>query len=428
MINGFTDTGFPNVRARDRSAAIQGDWISIPMSGGFASGDAASGSVTITLADGSFQNFTGETFSLYWGLDATSAYESGTPLATGIEASRDFGDAPNTYDTNLPSGASHSVIGPFLGTLRDSEADGQASPSADGDDTDGTDDEDGVVFTTFNNTGSNSIDITIGGEEAAYRVWIDFDASGTFEHPGELAASSTGGPGTINVAISVPPGADTSNPKFMRVRVYDDENVVESPGGEAVGGEVEDYEITIEDTTIVDLLSFEASANHVGTVEIDWVTGSEISTAGFNIVRTTEAPAGSDAYETTIVNDKLIPSKGNSVEGADYSFSDTPGYGRFLYQLEDLEIGGAVTRHIARRVEINPSLAIQHSANGQLQLVYPNPSGWNHEVQVGELDHDGSVSWGTLPDAPHNSGSITFDVNEGSRESLLFRVVATEQN
>lgn len=432
MVDGVSDSGAANVG--DYSGNNRGDRILIPFTGGFVATDPGSGTITLTFPSGTFHSFSsGQTFSLFWGVSTGAAdYASGTPQATGFSQSFDFGDAPNSYDTNLASGARHSVIGPFLGTLRDSESDGQAGAAADGDDTDGTDDEDGAVFnpTTFdkNTAVNNSIDLTIGGAEAAYRIWIDFDADGAFANPGELAASGTGGPGTVNVPISIPSGADTSNPKFARIRLFDLENIVESPEGEAAGGEVEDYPISIADTTIVDLISFNASADQAGTVEIDWVTGSEISTAGFNIVRTTEVPSGADAYETATVNDQLIPSKGNSVEGADYSFSDTPGYGRFLYQLEDLEIGGAVTRHVARRVEINPSLAIQHTTTGQLQLRFPNPSGWNHEVQVGELGQNGSVAWGTLPDAPHNSGSITFDVNEGSRESFLFRVVATEQN
>ena len=60
----------------------------------------------------------------------------------------DFGDAPSPYPTLLADdGARHLAMGPTLGANRDTEADGQPTDAADGDDIAGTpDDEDGVTF------------------------------------------------------------------------------------------------------------------------------------------------------------------------------------------------------------------------------------------------------------------------------------------
>lgn len=62
----------------------------------------------------------------------------------------DFGDAPDpTYPILLASnGARHIINGPRLGASVDVEADGQPSATATGDDVGGTDDEDGVTFST----------------------------------------------------------------------------------------------------------------------------------------------------------------------------------------------------------------------------------------------------------------------------------------
>ena len=61
----------------------------------------------------------------------------------------DFGDAPDpTYSTlSVSNGASH-LISPsvYLGSRVDGEFDGQPNALATGDDSNGVDDEDGVVF------------------------------------------------------------------------------------------------------------------------------------------------------------------------------------------------------------------------------------------------------------------------------------------
>src|SRR6266566_6824775 len=60
------------------------------------------------------------------------------------QSSLDFGDAPAPYPTLVSSnGARHTATGPLLGTLRDTENDGFPHASALGDDSTGSDDEDG---------------------------------------------------------------------------------------------------------------------------------------------------------------------------------------------------------------------------------------------------------------------------------------------
>ncbi len=93
----------------------------------------------------------------------------------------------------------------------------------------------------------------------------------------------------------------------------------------------------------------------VGSIRVTWETETEQDNAGFNVYRA-EAPAGAtsaddcadtQAEEYTQVNDQLIGSTGNTVEGDSYVFDDLSAETdkRYCYQLEDVELSGRVERH-----------------------------------------------------------------------------------
>lgn len=74
---------------------------------------------------------------------------------------------------------------------------------------------------------------------------------------------------------------------------------------------------------------------------ISWSTATEFETAGYFIYRSL-APDGD--YER--INDGLIPSSGDAVSGADYSYTDRdvlPGF-TYYYILEEVEMGGSTNR------------------------------------------------------------------------------------
>ena len=163
----------------------------------------------------------------------------------------DFGDAPDPgYQTLLPQGPSHELGSNIrLGTTVDGEADGQPNAMASGDDDNGSDDEDGV---TVNGTivampDSETTAAFIVNVSAPSRLdaWVDFNANGQFEHPGEHLAggnSITVLDGDNTVAFQVPAGASVGN-TFARFRVSSQGGL--SPGGPAADGEVEDHPIEI---------------------------------------------------------------------------------------------------------------------------------------------------------------------------------------
>ncbi len=161
----------------------------------------------------------------------------------------DFGDAADpTYPTLLASnGARHVIDGvTYLGSSIDSEDDGQPSPDALGDDNDGNDDEDGVVFARDlvpGGIGSVETTTTAGKLDA----WIDFNRDGDWADGGEQIFAGEDLPaGTSYHSFAVPMGAvadDSLRPTFARFRFSTAGGL--SFTGLAPNGEVEDHGVAI---------------------------------------------------------------------------------------------------------------------------------------------------------------------------------------
>ncbi|PSU23543.1 L-type lectin domain-containing protein [Photobacterium kishitanii] len=166
----------------------------------------------------------------------------------------DYGDAPDTYLTlDASVGARHVVTGTngyisnmILGTERDAESDGIPNVAADGDDTDGTtDDEDIVVPTSIVALASTDIDYVVSGSNGFLNVWVDADIDGEFITSGEhVIQDQAVNIGSNNIATLVP-YLGVTGASYLRIRVCESENNCNSPSGFAEGGEVEDHVITI---------------------------------------------------------------------------------------------------------------------------------------------------------------------------------------
>ena len=164
-----------------------------------------------------------------------------------------FGDAPDpTYPTLLASnGPRHAVGALRLGVNIDSEADGQPTADATGDDLNGFDDEDGVIFMSAIIPGSAANVDVIASGPGLLNAWYDFNLNGSFLDAGEQIFTDQALAAGINsLGFSVPAGAVMGD-TFARFRF--DSGGGLSPTGLAADGEVEDYFIS---TTPVDLQSF----------------------------------------------------------------------------------------------------------------------------------------------------------------------------
>jgi uncharacterized repeat protein (TIGR01451 family) len=173
----------------------------------------------------------------------------------------DFGDAPDSYGTNKANsgpegiGASHILSTTIrLGTVVTDEElpsqDGQPNAAANGDDINGTDDEDGV--TSFAPLLDSSTTYTVGiraqntsGANAYLGGWIDFNRDGRFSATeGVVQTIPTGTNGNVNIAWTGLTGLVPGN-TYARFRINNDPLTVNSFVGGGRNGEVEDYALII---------------------------------------------------------------------------------------------------------------------------------------------------------------------------------------
>ncbi len=157
----------------------------------------------------------------------------------------DYGDAPDSYDTLLKSGGPRHIISPgvFLGRSVDGEADGQPTPAATGDDVNGVNDDDGVVFTGPLVPGETvMLDVT-ASTPGYLNAWVDFDRDGTFTAAGDQVFKDMPLLGGMNhLSLTVPATAKFGD-TFARFRFS--RRGLLSWKGLAEDGEVEDYKVSL---------------------------------------------------------------------------------------------------------------------------------------------------------------------------------------
>ena len=200
----------------------------------------------------------------------------------------DFGDAPDSaaalgYPTLLPLGARHIIGGPWLGDASDGpdpEPDGQPTANADGDDNDGNDDEDGVNIPILTVGATSTITFEVNsadGTGGTVSGWIDYDGDkvwGSTATEQIVAASYPNGIYSVNVT----PPAGSAGTTFARFRITRDTTVT-GPTGPASDGEVEDYEVFIEEETDEELKFQQLPLNGLTIDQFTYWGHDELSTA-----------------------------------------------------------------------------------------------------------------------------------------------------
>lgn len=163
----------------------------------------------------------------------------------------DFGDAPSPYPTTLKdNGARHAPSREFfLGKLVDWETDGQPHTNALGDDANppgAADDEDGVAFPRSPLPPGKTAQIQVQASTKGFLdAWIDFNQDGKWDPVAEAVATALPLlPGANTVDVRVPTEA-VGGTTFARFRFSSQGDL--QPIGSAGDGEVEDYQISIEE-------------------------------------------------------------------------------------------------------------------------------------------------------------------------------------
>ncbi|PWQ97949.1 GEVED domain-containing protein [Leucothrix arctica] len=175
-----------------------------------------------------------------------------------VAPTTDYGDAPisgtspNGSGTNNYGAASHTVGNSlFLGaSAPDVEAANQPTAMADGDDTDGTNDDDGVSAFSALTAGDASYSIPAANVTASgtgtLHAWIDFNGDGSFESTEHASVSVASGALASDLSWSGQSTMGDAGTTFARFRLTTDVSVVAlNPSGLATDGEVEDYSVSV---------------------------------------------------------------------------------------------------------------------------------------------------------------------------------------
>lgn len=286
-------------------------------------------------------------------------------LVEVTQCPRDYGDAPNSYSTNIASnGATHNVVlGINLGALPpDVDTNGIASADALGDNLDGTNDEDGVVSfpviaggtanTITNYTVVVNVTNMIGGPTSLCG-WIDWNLNGQFDASESVCTTASAGVNTLTWPSATLTGPVGSTGTFARFRLSTDTVRNSFPTGVAADGEVEDYFIPFSTPLPLTVTTFEA-VKKGETILLSWKADRELPLSGFNIERSDDG--------------RNFESIGSiAAQQENYKYTDNiPMSGNNYYRLKINEADGAYSYSAVRLVNFGTS-----SENGI--VIYPNP-------------------------------------------------------
>jgi len=283
---------------------------------------------------------------------------------------------------------------PWLGTSR-GDADltaPQTNGNADADDTDGTDDEDGVTFRSPHGGDHAEIyaDMQVvndtGGDVYAC-AWLDrwdgtgngggsFDAGDVADSPAQACQTVADNGGVATTTTFYWNGLPSvSGHTFSRFRVCATLAECQNPTGDANGGEVEDHRIDFDfnptlaviENFRVELMDARTAADTAGLLKltstspiavIRWDTAQEHGTVGFHVER--KSPGSSDWHQ---INKSMLPGLITAPQGGEYLLPDhgaAPGV-TYLYRLIEEEIWG--TRKIYGPWQISPGEQLQTAEN-----------------------------------------------------------------
>lgn len=186
----------------------------------------------------------GSLYTLQMAGTATLAYGATNASFLLESDNADVTDAPISYGN-----ATHTIAGIRLGASVDADASLLNNATATGDDTNNTDDENGVTLTPLLPVGETTI-VPVGIQNASgfLNAWFDWNADGDFNDAGEqMVTNQAVAVGAVNLNIAVPATA-IIGPTFARFRVCTNNTALDNcatPSGTVQSGEVEDYQFTV---------------------------------------------------------------------------------------------------------------------------------------------------------------------------------------
>lgn len=186
-------------------------------------------------------------------------------IHVGLALVADYGDAPNSYRTSYNSRGndpafhilSNTGTNPvYFGGTVDADGNGAAGSQANGDDSESSgigagDDEDAITILPVLRTNYTEYDVNLVCTSGAkVGGWLDLNQNGTFDSSEYAFAECISG--AANLSWNGISGLITGN-TFARFRIAALTSSVASPYGIAIGGEVEDYPVSIQEPATPDL-------------------------------------------------------------------------------------------------------------------------------------------------------------------------------
>lgn len=236
----------------------------------------------------------------------------------------DVPDAPISYGN-----PTHTITGIRLGATVDADASLLNNATATGDDTNNTDDEDGVTLVPLLPIGQTTVvPVSIQNGSGFLSAWFDWNVDGDFNDAGEqMVTAQAVAVGTVNLNIVVPLGA-AIGPTFARFRVCTNNTALDNcntPTGTVQSGEVEDYQFQVGRTLTLRKITVGGAGGPFGFTLTNTVqTTGTVTTAAANTPTQVDGDTGTAGTQvftivapTTAVtiNESSLPA-GWSLSGA----------------------------------------------------------------------------------------------------------------
>ncbi len=287
----------------------------------------------------------------------------------------DWGDALTMYGTLASDNGPHHLIvndGPILGSIApDAEADGLADMNGNGDDEQGTADEDAVGNLDFDMGEDANVLISYYNQSLRHYAylcaWLDLDSDGSFEDETAFCIDSIA-PGDSATALfefgQITGGQSTT---YLRVRISTSESAAHSLYGPAPDGEVEDHPVTINANIFpIGLVHFDAVAIQA-TAQVSWSTTFEVNHDYYEVQRS------QDGYRFETI--QRLTSQGDSHRERSYQVVDNqPFIGTNYYRLRQVDHDGSSS--------YSKVVLVTFEREAPEARLYPNPVGQELQIEL----------------------------------------------
>lgn len=228
----------------------------------------------------------------------------------------DYGDAVDQSPSgSLPQSSlppAHIVGALTLGANVDADTGALPTADADGDDLDGIDDEDGVVFPLTWVQGDNVVTLQSSGD-GIVNLWIDADANGFDSSGDHFIKDLRVTAGSNDLIVAIPSLGTDGFPEGATARVRISQQAGLSHGGVAGDGEVEDY---LVGTPSVDAVQVESVVVNDGSDQRGQVTELNVTFSedvmvpaeAFTVVNRSDGSSVSLGVTTNLVQGKTVAS------------------------------------------------------------------------------------------------------------------------